>query len=255
MKEDKKTRIRQERISLDQNKIKDFFDGRAKKELYHRYNKVNFQDHHPELALERDRLEKDQIQKYMKFRPDDIILDIGCGVGRWGDTIVPLLKNGRYIGVDYSESLLDIAKEQFAGEEHTVFICGAFQTIEETLNRAGINKKFDKILINGVLMYMNDDDLNLCLDSINRLLAVGGFLYIKEAIAVNERLTLNQFFSDDLESDYSAIYRPIYDCTQILFRHYIDNGYSIISSGPSWGGSFDENQETYHAYWILRRER
>lgn len=253
MKSDKKTRIRQEQISLDQNKIKGFFDGRAKKELRHRYNIVNFHDNDPEIVLERDKAEKLIIRKYIHFRPGDLVLDIGCGVGRWGDTIVPLLKDGRYVGVDYSDEMLKIARDAFQGDDRAIFLNGSFQEAESRLTDSGCTLRFDKILVNGVLMYINDLDIIACLESVDRLLRPGGFFYLKETVGVNERLSLDEFFSEDMVSNYSAIYRSVKEYTAIIRDCFLTRSYSLISCGPSWNENFEEDKETYNTYWVLRK--
>ena len=93
-------RINSEVIDIDVQSTKAFFDNRKKKELPHRYNYVNYQDDKPEVALERDRIEKGKIERFIHFKESDYILDIGCGVGRWGDAIIPQLNSGKYVGVD-----------------------------------------------------------------------------------------------------------------------------------------------------------
>lgn len=95
----------------------------------------------------------------------DYLLDIGCGVGRWGDTLVPKLKTGKYVGIDYTQDFIKIAKENFS-TENTKFICGSFQNLKEILERENELWKYDKILINGVLMYINDEDIDSCLSGI-----------------------------------------------------------------------------------------
>lgn len=253
MKENGKKRIKAERIELDPQNVRSFFNGRAGKKLYHRYNMVNFQDSHPELAIARDKEEKRIVQKYVKFRKDDIVLDIGCGVGRWGDAVVPRLQKGKYIGVDYSDELLKIAEEHFRGSASAMFLSGSFQTLEADLLNAGVRCPADKILVNGVLMYINDGDIAGCLESVDRILKPGGTFYLKEAVGVSERLTLDQFYSADLSSDYSAIYRSIREYTALIRDFFLVKSYSLISSGPSWESDFDEERETYNAYWILRK--
>lgn len=249
------TRIKNERVNLNKDSVHSFFDKRAEKPLYHRYNMVNYQDHNPTLALRRDQIEKEVITKYLHFSESARILDIGCGVGRWGDTVVPLLQSGIYVGVDFSSALLDVARAHFAGEEHALFVNSSFQSVKQALASKGIDNQFEFVLINGVLMYINDDELDGCLQSARELLKPGGYIYIKEPVATAARLTLNGFYSDDLLSEYSAIYRSLREYTTIIRDEFLEHDFSIISCGPSWNEDYNEAKETYNAYWIMRKDK
>jgi len=70
---------------------------------------------------------------------------------------------------------------------------------------------------------------------------------------VNERLSLDDFFSGDMGSNYSAIYRSIKEYTTIIRDCFLTRSYSLISCGPSWNENFEENKETCNAYWVLRK--
>jgi ubiquinone/menaquinone biosynthesis C-methylase UbiE len=52
----------------------------------------------------------DSLACSMEFRPGDVVLDYGCGPGYAARLIAP--KVGRYIGVDYSEVMLNLARER-----------------------------------------------------------------------------------------------------------------------------------------------
>lgn len=98
---------------IDTDVTRTFFDNRIKKKLPHRYNYVIYQDANPELALERDMYEKSKIGPLLKIQRYSKVLDIGCGVGRWGDEIAPQLIEGKYVGIDFSKQLIQIAQDNF----------------------------------------------------------------------------------------------------------------------------------------------
>ena len=137
-------RINSEVIDIDVQSTKAFFDNRKKKELPHRYNYVNYQDDKPEVALERDRIEKGKIERFIHFKESDYILDIGCGVGRWGDAIIPQLNSGKYVGVDYTQDFIDIAENHFQNMK-SKFICAPFQTLKTSLEKEKILREYDVI--------------------------------------------------------------------------------------------------------------
>lgn len=249
-------RIREKKVSLDTAKVKAFFDARCQKDLPYLYNYTNYQDNHPALALERDRAEKARIAPLLAAASDALILDIGCGVGRWGDEFaVHLAGNGRYVGVDYSEGLLQLAKEHAKERENCEFYCASFQELSAALPQKYRGKVFDRILVNGVLMYVNDEDLPLCISHVKDLLSRGGILYVKESVSYGKRLTLNQMYSEELSHDYSAIYRGI-DEYEALWREFFpaQDGWKIIEHGEVWENALGNRRETTAYFWLVQRK-
>lgn len=241
------------RVTIDNNKMKDFFEQRADKDLPHRYNYVIYQDSHPELALQRDEYEKSRFLKYMNLKPDSKILDIGCGVGRWGDEIVRHLSTGRYVGVDYSPNMLEVARKELEHTGKCDFFCGDFREIRGILSAHQVKTKFDVILLNGILMYINDDDISKCLGAVAELLAEGGVVYIKESVGKEERLTLKEFYSNELKSNYSAIYRSINEYNSLFNKIFIDKYYKTVSQGETWKREQQNRSDTTSYYWIINK--
>lgn len=248
-------RIKGDFLEISDDAVKEFFDNRKQKSLPHRYNYVNYQDNNPKLALERDRIEKEKVLKFFPVSGEDRVLDIGCGVGRWGDYVVPLLKSGRYVGVDYTEYFIELAEKQFSGNERAHFIKGSFQQLRQVLEEAGENERFSRILVNGVLMYMNDDDILSSLKSCDDLLEDHGLLYVKESAGISERLTLNKFYSEDLGVSYSVIYRSLKEYTDYLVKAFLCGGYVLVACMPTWEDRIDYGAETSNYMWILKKEQ
>lgn len=53
------------------------------------------------------------LRRTVDIRPDDVVLEIGCGIGRVGHAIAPLCR--RWIGADVSPRMLDFARERLRG--------------------------------------------------------------------------------------------------------------------------------------------
>lgn len=247
------SRIIGNEVKIDYDSVQSFFNGRTKKKLPHRYNLINYQDDNPERALERDKIEKDKIFSYIEVQKSDFVLDVGCGVGRWADLIVPTLDDGKYIGVDYTEDFVNIAREQFEGKKTAAFYRGAFQELIPCLKENNEYRKYNKVLINGVLMYINDDDIDKCLEMIDELLDNDGIIYLKESVGVNERLTLKDFYSKELTADYNVIYRSVKEYTDVVVNSFIKRGYTLMCCGPTWDKTIDYMAQTANWYWIIRK--
>lgn len=243
-------RIANKLIKINEKTTRAFFETRTKKILPHRYNYVIYQDSNPELALERDSYEKEKIGPLLNINGQSMVLDIGCGVGRWGDEIIPQLTTGKYIGIDYSEDFINIAKETLESSGKSSFYKGSFQETENILKNNGYST-FDTILINGVLMYINDDEIENCLRSVCKLAHKGTRIYIKESVGADTRFTLNNFYSEELGSQYNAIYRSLNEYNRLFNDIYITNGYRIIISEATWKHEQENRKETLSWYWII----
>ena len=131
------------------------------------------------------------------------ILEVGCGIGRWAKDLHE--KCGSFLGIDYSENLIEIANESNKFDNCKFQAMSAFDIKEDELL---IEPPFDVILISGVLMYINDEDLLVLMDELNKVGADDKILFIMEPVScMDVRLTLKDFYSEGLEADYNAIYR------------------------------------------------
>ncbi|OFX24827.1 MAG: glycosyl transferase [Bacteroidetes bacterium GWA2_31_9b] len=84
------------------------------------------------------------ISKYFNFylNPDDSILEIGCGCGN----LLNKLNGKRKVGIDFSEKMIQVAKERYPELE---FIISDAEIIE-------LNEKFDVIVLSGVVGYVDN---------------------------------------------------------------------------------------------------
>ena len=73
-------------------------------------------------------------------------------------------------------------------------------------------------------------------------------IYFTEIIALAERLTLNEFYSEALKADYDVIYRTEAEYNQI-YKSWLEAGFQIAEQGmlPHF------NKETDRRYTILER--
>lgn len=245
-------RIYGDKIKIDYDKTLDFFENRGNnKELNTKYNYVLFQDDSPSIAIARDNEEKKKISEKLSWDKGKRVLDIGCGIGRWGEYI---LKMGlEYIGIDYSSKLLKIANENLKDYgENFKLLHGSFQNFHEVLSENEIDSKFDMIFVNGVMMYINDIDLKNGLKQINTVCKEHCELYFKESMAFDKRLTLNDIYSDSLTQNYTAIYRSIDEYKEML-NIFLESNFKIKEDGALFDTALQNRKETVDYYFILER--
>lgn len=193
------SRLYGEKENIDSNEVKNFFAERASRDLDSDLSIVLFQD--KENSEQRHLEEKKLLHEHIDIS-DKKILEIGCGIGRWAEALYD--KCGFYLGIDYTEDLIEIAKKSYNYPNCYFQVMSATDIkIDELL----IEPPFDIIIISGVLMYINDD-LKLVIEQINQIGADDKKLFIMEPIScIDSRLTLKDFYSEGLDVDYNAIYR------------------------------------------------
>jgi len=115
--------------------------------------------------------------------PGDKVLDLGCGNGRFFEILKD--KDVDYIGVDFSEKLIEIAKQNYPKVK--------FQ-VADALNLAFPNNYFDKIYSIAVLHHIPSEEFRMqFLKEARRTLKPNGFL-ILTVWKPESKKSLNLFF-------------------------------------------------------------
>ena len=252
-------RIKDEKVAIQDSDVKEFFKRRAEHYLQRndeentsgRYCVTMYQDDNPELVLERDNYEKKIIGSILDLNDSTSILDIGCGVGRWADYFLDK-KISEYVGIDYSKEMIEIARSAFSDTQYNFYV-GDFQSATDILKENGCPTKYDYIFVNGVFLYINDDDLNACFEQLRRLCKSGSRIYIKDSIGVDSRLTLKNFNSKELKTEYNAIYRSMEEWNSLLENNFPKNEYCVVSSGYVYAQSMKNRSETTNYYWVVKK--
>lgn len=241
--------------NIDATAVKKFFANRTQKNVKYRLNVTNLQDSNPEVAIMRNQEEVDKIVPLLNFKPDSCILDIGCGVGRWADNSLGYLSEaGKYVGTDFCENVLDLAREKFKQDSRCEFYVSDIQGILNNLPKSLCINKFDIVIICGVLMYVNDVEIGECLNNICQLLSEHGQIFIREPIALEERLTLDKFYSQECKDEYSAIYRSKSFYENKFKAAFLDNGIKCKSEGFLYDeGKLNNRKETQVYYWVFEK--
>ncbi len=177
-----------------------------------------------ELATRRDQWERETVRPLLALRGNERVLDIGCGTGRWAAALHESI--GPYLGVDFSAEMLRLAAE--AGLPGCVFQQLAAQDVApETLSHAG---PYDLVICSGILIYLNDADVVRLARGIAAVTAPDARLYLREPMALGQRLTLDRFPSAELQQEYSAIYRTEAECIALLDPELRPAGFSLSVS-------------------------
>lgn len=236
-----------ENINYDETQF--FFQNRAKKyNSSYPYSVTMYQDSHPELTEKRNIQEVKKLRDLLRLDSSSRILDLACGIGRWAEQIDSNIDY--YYGVDFASNLIEIAKKRITSEKKH-FLTGAITNIQKVIP----NKTFNRVLIIGALVYLNDNDIIQMFTQIEHLCESKCIICIREPIALEERLTLKDFFSEELASNYNAIYRTRPELINLLTPSLLENGFSISLEGFLFENETQLNnrKETSQYFFILQR--
>ncbi len=245
-------RIKKDITNIDYTRTKSFFQNRASKYREDNpYSVTMYQDNNADLVRMRNEKEMNKLIPRLKLSEDSKVLDIACGIGRWADRMPENIRE--YFGVDFSDELVSIANKR-NHRDNISFAQGAASEIEEVLKKSG-KGKFNRALLIGILMYLNEADVKAMFEQLERVCEEHAVICVREPIGLGERLTLQNFYSDELKDDYNAIYRTRDEIIGFLQKSLLDNGFEIKEEGFL----FDEDQtlnnrkETAQYYFILER--
>ena len=79
--------------------------------------------------------------------------------------------------------------------------------------------KYDLIWISGLLIYLNDDECENLIANCARMLSDNGMLLLRDGTSIQSRYEINNKFSKDLKSFYSACYRTSKEYIALFARH------------------------------------
>lgn len=236
---------------IQREKVASFFEERARRipELGP-VKAVIYQDKHPTLAEERDAREKETLLPALKLDGTQRLLDAGCGTGRWYEALRPHL--AYYHGVDASGGLLAYARSAL-GEDATHRFT-EISADELTLNSLGESTRFDRILCAGLLIYLNDDEVLETLRRFADVCAPTARIVLREPVAIDNRLSLVDHYSDDLESSYNSIYRTDAEWADMLSSTLITAGFHLTDERDLFSAAALNNRaETRQRVYILDR--
>lgn len=235
-----KTRIYNKKINLDNSSTEDFWRHQSTASEYNLRTVLLGSDPSGIEQEKRNQTELEVVYTITKEINNINILDIGCGIGRWAENLFGQYNS--YIGIDYSDEFITYNKNKFKKQENITF----YKMSVEDLNIKQFSpNNINFVICTGVLMYLNDDKLPQFFDFLTKL--APEYIYIQESISLmNDRLTLNQFSSKELNTSYNAIYR-----TKQEYEHFYKN-FDIIKTDLLLDKNLGAREETNAQYWILR---
>jgi SAM-dependent methyltransferase len=245
-------RVYGEVVDIDYQSTLEFFEGRATgARSSDALTTVLYQDAHPEVAEARHAFEVERVSPHLGLERLPTVLDVGCGNGRWARALS--CRVGTYLGVDFSSSLLEQARKAVAPQADAARF--RFQVLSATdLDTAAlaVDPPFGLVVSAGILIYLNDQDVAKVIRAYASLTGPGSVVYLREPVAVSERLTLAHFPSEELHAEYSAVYRPASHYRDLIEREFRSGQFEFVVDEPL-GAELSNRAETTQHYFVFRR--
>ena len=245
-----KERVYGEKINIDTENTISFYNQRAKtvKNREKEYTTVLLGDQDPEYAVKWDEYEKGFVLPKLMLNRNKVVLDLGCGMGRLADAVSDKVKE--YYGVDFSSEMIAVAKQNVRNNNCHFYAMSVVDALSDPKITA---RKYDLVLMAGVSMYINEDELKESYRLLRNLVNKDSLFYFEESVGKIERLTLNHIWSEDLQDYYGAIYRTREEYKSLIDEcingaKYIEEGYMNFLDKEEWS-------ETSHWYALFKLKK
>lgn len=250
-----KTRITSTVTDINMKDVHDLYADRAvhKSDIDVDAPVVLCSDTDPEHIKHWNTYECEKMLPLLKLDDTANVLELGFGTGRIARYIIPTANS--YVGIDYVSEFVESVKRRediISLNKEPVFLYGSFEDLVSGKLKLP-RRKFNRFVISGgVLMYINDESVKDCIRRLVDLLDDKCIIYISEPIAIKERLTLNQFYSDSMNTNYSAIYRTDEEY-QIIFSPFYESGFKNTFNREFFEEDIKGQKETRQWMYVFER--
>lgn len=113
------------------------------------------------------------------LRPEQRLLDLGCGSFRAGVKLIPYLNPGHYFGIDMNASLLDVGYEK---EIEPLGLADRLPrsnlAVSDDFQAAGFGTAFDVVLAQSLFTHLPINHLRLALERMRFVMALNGVFFV-----------------------------------------------------------------------------
>lgn len=234
-------------MTLNKEKVLEFWKARAIKESSEELkNSANLEDN-PALSRLKIQLENEKVERYlMKTCLQGYALDLGSGFGYWSREISKYYDS--VVGVDFCKEMVDKAIDSLKHDPNNKvsFVCSEAQNFFEN------EKKFKLIFISGLLIYLDDHDFLKLVNNINSFTEKGAYIVLRDGTAVDEQYEIKNRFSENLQANYSALYRT----KQQYIEMFKKGGFNLYEDEDMFdeGNILNKFQETRLRIYLFKKD-
>lgn len=230
---------------MTKEKIKSFWTDRAKiTNVPRTESQVNFETD-SKIADLRIKAEYELLDKKLKLKTNDVVVDLGAGNGRFTLFFAP--KVHEVIAVEYIKDFTDFIlkeKEKSNLKNINVLNIPAEEFCKENFA--------DIVFVSGLLHYMDSEQYNKTIFNIYKTLKQGGILFLRETISILDEEFVVDKFSDELNAYYCSLYRT----SQQHIDNFCKTGLKLEEYSPFFedGNILNKRLETRLYYFIFHKD-
>jgi cyclopropane fatty-acyl-phospholipid synthase-like methyltransferase len=169
----------------------------------------------------------------LELKKEDVLFDLGCGNGAL--SVLMFNSISKYVGIDFSEYLVEIAKKNFEKEGYRFYCAEA----AEYLNRAVPDPEFTKGLCYGVFSYFEKEAARGMLGNLHSKFTGISHFYIGN---IPDRDRADRFFYKDI--DYSKM---IDDPQSSIGIWWTQDEITRLAAETGWKVKFHQMPENYYS--------
>ena len=229
--------------------MKDFWEKQSSKKLsfIHSISNLSYDE-----DFSKDKSEKEQkeiLNLLNNFNKTfNSSLEIGAGTCQWTNLLCA--KSKKVLVTDISKGMLNLGikymKKNFPNYKVDYFFGDIIQ------DKKPINSPFDLIFISGILLYQNNKQFLKLLEFIKQNSEINALLILREPVGVYKEYVIKNKYSQELKTNYSALYRTEKD----IIKNICKNSFSLLNS--KWfhpdGSKFNKWKETKLKLMTFRRK-
>ncbi len=130
-------------------------------------------------------------------------IEIGAGSCQWTYILSKISK--KVLATDTSKGMLDIGKEHMINKNPKNKIDFFYGDICDKKNPP--NSPYDLVFISGLILYLSKDQFNKLTKFISKHTKSSTNLVLREPVGIKKEFVLDNVYSEELKTNYSAIYR------------------------------------------------
>lgn len=233
---------------MKRENIKEFWGNRAKSNegLPRVESMVNLEPDEKLIDLKINS-EINCVMKHLVFHENDVIVDLGAGIGQWTLRFAPRVK--KVIAVEYIEDFLQMAKER-AQSENLSNIEFVLSSVEDFFTIIPV----DTLFISGVLHYLDAEQYSSVIENASNYVRSGGSVFLREAVSLlGKEYELDDKYSEAAQANYSALYRT----AEQHINDFAKGGFLLQEFGPFFedGSPLNKFSETRIYYFNFIKGR
>ena len=148
-------------------------------------------------------LKKIQDLLYSENRTYDSCIEIGAGSCQWTYMLSKISK--KVLATDTSKGMLNIGKEYIIKKKPKNKIDFFYGDICKIKNP--LNSPYDLVFISGLILYLSKNQFSKLTKFISMNTKTFSTLVLREPVAINNEYILDNIYSEELKTNYSAFYR------------------------------------------------